>query len=214
MLAVCGVKRGKHADKDGYEVFDVRAIAGDMENYGGSPTGLDEHVTRLKTSDSISDSKKRGVRIVMNGGRVPLQRGGTEQRAIIEMVCDEEKEGVEGEVDPTGEYVNTPAETGDNARDASRRLRRADEDEGEGDKDKDKDDGPAEHQLLKLDKNATALIFESYGPSVDNGNVVDALRMTWYTKLACEGKRDDEKEGEGGSGGSEHWGFFTWLVLL
>ncbi|CAN8103435.1 unnamed protein product [Discula destructiva] len=206
---VCAITRGKRPGEDDLEVIEARPIAGDMQHSGGSSAGLDGHSERLKTSDSISDSKKVGVRIAMYGARWPMQRGGTEQRAIIEMVCSD-LAGTEGEVDPTGEWVSESAE--------ARRLRpRADGDEegdqdGDGDDEDDGGDGLTEHQLMKLPKNETALIFESFGPLADNGKI-DVLRLTWYTKLACE--RDDQKDGGDSSpNGSEHWGFFTWLVII
>lgn len=201
---MCGIKRGKHPNKDDWEVIDVLAIAGELSENGGGPNGLDEHVSRLKTSESHSDSKKEGVRITMSGGRAPLERNGIEQRAVIEMLCDPAKVGTEGEVDPTGEYVTSPDE-------GASRQRRA---EG-GEEDDEEDASPTtEHQLLKTgDKNGTALIFDSYGPLADNGKL-DVLRLTWYTKFACESQDDNGGGSSGGRGSSEHWGFFTWMFML
>lgn len=174
------------------------SIAGDLHEHGGGY--LDPKVTRLKTSDSTSDSKKEGVRIALYGGKHQLGSGGREQRAIIEMVCSDKK-GTEGEWNPSDDkYEQVPPETegyGD-GNSAAARLRRADDEGGDGGK---------EHQLLK--ENA-ALLFDSYGPMADNGNV-DVLRLTWHTELACEGRRDG---GGSGDSQSQHWGFFTWLVIL
>lgn len=177
------------------------AIAGELSENGGGAHGLDPHVARLKTSDSHSDSKKEGVRITMSGGRAPLERNGKEQRAVIEMLCDKNKDGTEGEVDPTGEYISVPADG------ASQRRAEGEEDGQDGN-----ESPTTEHQLLKTgDKNGTALIFDSYGPLADNGRL-DILRLTWYTKFACESQ--DDNGGEGRSGSNEHWGFFTWLFML
>lgn len=179
------------------------AIAGELSENGGNSHGLNEHVARLKTSDSHSDSKKEGLRITMAGGRVPLERGGIEQHAVIEMLCDKNKIGTEGEIDPTGEYISLPGD------DASRRRADGDEDDQDGD-----ESPTTEHQLLKTgDKNGTALIFDSYGPLADNGKL-DVLRLTWYTKFACEGEDQNGGESSGGGGSSEHWGFFTWMFML
>ncbi len=52
------------------------------------------------------------------------------------------------------------------------------------------------------DDNTRSLQFKSYGP-VDN---IDVLRLKWLTERACE---TDEGEGE-----SNHWGFFTWVIVL
>lgn len=139
----------------------------------------------------------------MSGGRHPLEKTGREQRAIIEMLCKKGAKGTEGEWDPSDKYEKVPMETEEAMEGARRRLRRAEGDEsGEGDSE---GDGKTEHQLLK--ENAT-LIFDSYGPMSDNGNV-DVLRLTWHTELACE-----DSETDGGSSSSEHWGFFTWLIIL
>ncbi|EER26775.1 hypothetical protein CPC735_009510 [Coccidioides posadasii C735 delta SOWgp] len=50
-----------------------------------------------------------------------------------------------------------------------------------------------------------SLQFKSYG-EVDK---IDVLRLNWRTKYACEGF----PEGEDGEK-SNHWGFFTWLIIL
>lgn len=176
-----------------------------MADKGGGAAGLDERVTLLDTDDLDPGVKKVGVSVVMSGGRWPLIREGREQRAIIEMVCHPDLAGTEGEVDPTGDFVKEPA---------SRRLRRAGgdeskEDNGDGGNAGD-GEGTTEHQLYKISHEKTALIFKSYGPKADNGNV-DVLHLKWYTKLACEGK--DQTGGQGPSRG-ESWGFFTWLFLL
>lgn len=199
----CAIKHGKRIGEDEYEVEDVISIAGDLSNYGGAASGLDEHVTRLKTSESTSDSQKEGVRITMSGGRHPLERGGKEQRAIIEMLCKKGVKGTEGEWDPTDEYEDTPIDSENVGEGASRRLRRAEGEEGDGTGDGGED--TTERQLLK--ENAT-LIFDSYGPLSDNGNV-EVLRLTWHTEFACEDSQQD-----GGSSSSNHWGFFTWLFVL
>lgn len=190
VVTVCGIKRGIKAESD--EVIDVMSIAGELQDHGGG--ALDPKVTRLKTSDSTSDAQKEGVRIVMYGGRHPQQSSGREQRAIVEMLCAADKTGKEGEWSPKDDkYEQVPVEAEED--DAVGQRKRADGDES---------NNKSEHQLLKED---AALIFDSYGPMADNGNV-DVLRLTWHTKYACEGLPADEYPQ------SEHWGFFTWLVIL
>lgn len=192
---MCAIKRGKREGSTDYEVSDVISIAGELQNHGGGP--LDAEVTRLKTSDSNADSKKQGVRIKLNGGKHELTSGGRRQQAIVEMVCDPNKDGTEGEWTPEDDkYEQGPIEGEEDGAPATRQrgVKRQD---GDG----DGDGATEEHQLLK---DNAALIFDSYGPSGD----VDILRLTWHTKLACEG--------EAGNGGSnnEHWGFFTWVFIL
>ena len=53
------------------------------------------------------------------------------------------------------------------------------------------------------DDNHKDLRFESYEEEGD----LDVLKLTWLTKHVCEGQ-------EVGGGKSNHWGFFTWLIIL
>lgn len=188
---MCGIRRGIKAESD--TVIEVITIAGELQDHGGG--ALDPKFTRLKSSESTADAQKEGVRIVVYGGRHPQQSSGREQRAIIEMLCDKDRTGKEGEWNPKDDkYEVVPEEASEDG--AARWRKRADGDEG---------DGKSEHQLLMPN---ASLIFDSYGPMADNGNV-DVLRLTWHTKYACEGLPADEYPKK-----SEHWGFFTWLVIL
>ncbi|KUI55263.1 Autophagy-related protein 27 [Cytospora mali] len=203
---VCGIRRGIEGETD--TVTDVLPIAGDLKNHGMGD--LDARITRLKTSDSSADSKREGVRIVLNGGRHQKRK----QLAIVEMLCDAERTGKEGEWDPKDDkYEPGQEETekeggGEGEGDAAGRRRRQEdggEDDG-GDGDGDGDGEKSERQLLKPD---SALIFDSYGPMTEDANV-DVLRLTWYTKYACEGLPDEEYP----DNNSRHWGFFTWMVII
>ncbi|KAI2632608.1 autophagy-related protein 27 [Hypomontagnella submonticulosa] len=184
-------------------------IAGDLENHGGGP--LDPEVTRLSTSDSNEDSKKQGVRLVMKGGFAYTDSGDKRsQRTIIEFVCDPKRDGTEGEYDPADDKY----ETNPDAlfpRTSPLLYRAEDDNEGDGDKGDDSEDdgnnGPPKEVQLGL-KSDPSLIFDSYKP-MDEGSSVDVLRLTWYSKYACE-KRDDEPDEQP----SPHWGFFTWVVIL
>lgn len=190
--AVCAIERTIKDDTD--MVSKVVAIAGNLENTGGS--SFEYEATRLKTSDSHDDSKKEGLRLVLKGGKHPLngpRKERREQQAVIEFLCDKEKTGLEGEWESEDRY------DGDD-----KKLRKRDGEE------EDEDDGVesgVEHQLIKDD---AALIWESYG---SEGNDKDILRLTWHTKYACE-NRDDSGDDEGDSDSSSHWGFFTWFILM
>lgn len=189
----CAITRMLKDDTD--SVFKVIAIAGRLENAGGSQ--FEYEATRLKTSDSNSDSSKEGVRLVLKGGKHPLTgpiKDRREQKAIIEFLCDPEKEGTEGEWDAEDKY--------------ERLVRRDDKDKDKDKDDKDEDEGEAsaEHQLKK--ENA-ALIWESY----KSEKKADVLRMTWHTKHACEDKRNDDGK-DGDESASTSWGFFTWVFII
>lgn len=185
--------RGIKGDKD--EVTATIPIAGSLLNHGGGD--LEPQFTRLKTSDSQSDAKKEGVRIVLHGGQSSVSGQKRAQQAVVEMVCNKDKTGKEGEWDPKDDkYEPGEQETEEEGSPAAEKRKRAD---GDGETDPE-----SEHQLLKPD---AALIFDSYGPLADDKKI-DVLRLTWHTKYACEGLPADEYPS------NEHWGFFTWLVIL
>ncbi|KAK1976650.1 autophagy-related protein 27 [Colletotrichum cereale] len=188
----CAIERTIHPGPDNTDVVEkVISIAGDLNDYGGR--ALDAKPERLKSSDSNSDAKKEGVRLILNGGAYPLNKNGRKQKAIIEFICDREKTGLEGEWKPEDQY------------DGSQFRARED------DKDGKDDDGPSpdEKQLLMAN---SSLIWNSYGPSEKND--MDVLRLTWHTKYACE-DAFGKPPSEGGSGdSSSHWGFFTWFFVL
>lgn len=175
-------------------VTRIVAIAGNLENAGGSR--FDVTPTRLKTSDSNSDRQKEGLRLVLTGGKYPLSgvpaKEKKDQKAIIEFLCDPDKEGTEGE------WVWGEGSGKLKARDDEKK-----EEGGDGkDGDKGGEESTIEHQL-KHD-NAT-LIWDSFEEEKDVG----VLRLTWHTKYACE-----SQSGGGDGGSSSSWGFFTWFILM
>ena len=187
----------------------VVAIAGALENVGGSAFEYD--VTRLKTSDSNSDSQKEGLRLVLKGGKHPLSGPVKErrpQRAIIELICDQDKKGTEGEWESEDKYESS---TKLRTRDDQKDPKDGDDKKKDGDGEDDGSESGVEHQLKKPD---AALLWEGYHEEKD----ADVLRLTWLTKAACE-KRDDKNNGdknkdEGDESASSHWGFFTWFVIM
>jgi len=52
-----------------------------------------------------------------------------------------------------------------------------------------------------------SLEFVQYGPDDDNN--VDILRLNWRTKYACEDYKQEQDAQKG-----EHWGFFTWFIIV
>ncbi|KID74072.1 Autophagy-related protein 27 [Metarhizium brunneum] len=199
---VCAISRFIQGDVD--KVETVTAIAGSLENVGGSQ--FEYEATRLNGSDSNSDSKKQGLRLVLKGGKHPLSgpvKDRREQKAVVEFLCDPDKEGNEGEWESEDKYSKL------RRREDKKEDDKDDKDGKDGkDGDGDKDESFGEHQL-KSDK--AALLWESYGPEKD----ADVLRLTWHTKYACE-KRDGDNDNKNGDGGdsSASWGFFTWLVIV
>lgn len=205
----CAITRFLKGDQD--SVTKVVAIAGGLENAGGSQ--FDYEATRLKNSDSNSDSQKEGLRLVLKGGKHPLNGPVSErreQKAVIEFICDPDKTGTEGEWASEDEYEKAPASKRAAEDDKGDKKDKDDKDKSgdEGDKDDDgKQDSSIEHQLKN--ENA-ALIWEDYADQKG----VDVLRLTWYTKYACEkrdGGKDDDHEP---TDSSASWGFFTWFVIM
>lgn len=185
---------------------DVITIAGDLADQGG--TDMDVKLARLSKSDSESDKGKEGVRLTLQGGKHPLDGPTIDrrpQKAIIELLCDKDKEGTEGEWETDEKYFDTKSKRDDK-------------------EDKGKDAGAKEEQLKKAD---AALIWKSYEADGDS----DVLRLEWHTKHACEkrdGGKDDNNKGDDGKGkdgdkGDEkepeqpsngNWGFFTWFIIM
>lgn len=210
---MCAIERLINGDTD--NISEVVAIAGALEQYGG--TQFDYEVTRLKTSDSKSDSDKEGLRLVLKGGKNPLDgplKERTEQKAIIEFLCDEKKTGTEGEWESEDKYEKKKRADKEDDED---KLDDKKDDDKEGDDETDDEDKDGEthsgmeHQLKKDD---AALIWESYEKVKD----AKVLHLTWHTKYACE-KRDGDKDSdkddpEDGEKVSAGWGFFTWLVIV
>lgn len=177
----------------------VWSIAGELKGKDGGH--LNHEVQRLKTSDSNTDSKKEGLRLIMNGGSRNQMGDKRAQRAIIEFLCDPDREGTEGEAKPGEEYDdgNGPIER----RGEFDPFLYAAADGDNGDEDKPK--GP-----IQLGSANASLIFDSYG-KLDSDHDMDVLRLTWKTKYACEKRADD---GGSSSGGSSFFRFFTWLVIM
>ncbi len=209
---VCGIK---HSIKDGKpdEEKEVIPIAGNLADWGGG--SLDHVATRLKTSESHADSQKEGLRLVLKGGRYPLTgppSGRESQRAILELICDRGRDGTEGEWTPSDQYEGAAA-----TQQPFSFLSRRDDHDKEGDKEGDGEDGgdgktpppaPPTSEEKQLKKDDAALVWNSFKNEDLNGELGRVLRLTWYTKYACEDRADDPDEP------SKHWGFFTWLVVM
>lgn len=199
---VCAIKRvDDHIDK-------AIPIAGELRNFGGGD--LDHEVTRLKTSDSNSDSKKEGVLLVMKGGFDRTDSGvKRKQRAIIEFLCDKDRNGTEGEYDPADDkYEPSPDPAMARLNPLLFRAEDGDGDGGDDNGDGDGDDEPPKEVQLGLE-NDPSLKFNSYEPLSEDRNI-DVLRLTWLSKYACENRDNDDS----GESPSSHWGFFTWLVII
>ncbi|KAF1954686.1 hypothetical protein CC80DRAFT_493472 [Byssothecium circinans] len=160
-------------------------IAGHYKFFGNG-RDLDEKYERLKNSKSNADSGKEGVRIELHGGRYPADvKNGTNQRAIIEMVCDPERTGLEGDEKDNGETDDNKDETEEQARRRSLGKR-----DGTG-------------KCEDSDKSLRFCGYEEEEPSKDKK--VQTLRLEWRTKHACEGAETTP---------GSHWGFFTWFIII
>lgn len=160
-----------------------------MQN--GPKAQLDEHFDLLRDLKTNDDAPKEGVRATLNGGRYPFdsKKDGVKQRAIIDFVCDRDREGDEGAEKDTNEK---------------------DEDKKEGedsDKKEEKKLGRREGGKGKCEESDASLRFCGYeDEKTDKDDKVKTLRLEWRTKYACE----DAPAPDGGKG----WGFFTWFIIM
>ncbi|KAL1637792.1 type II membrane protein [Neofusicoccum ribis] len=198
---VCGVEAIQNTVDNTTAISRVIPIAG---NYASSSGGhLDPKWTKLKGSDSNADAEKEGLRLELKGGKYPINRkkNTTKQKALIEFVCDRNRTGTEGtELD--GRDTEDDQEEEKRRRRLAKKLRAREEDEEGDDDDDDDDDDDGDD----ADKNKS-LQFVSYKQEDDG---LDVLRLTWYTKFAC----DDGGKSGSSPGKSEHWGFFTWMIII
>lgn len=207
--ALCPVCALQHVIRDSTDVVsEIIPIAGDLSDVGGA--SLDYHAARLRKSDGdVGD----GLRLTLNGGAYPLDGIKDEkkrQRAVIDLICNLDREGTEGEYTPEDKYDAEASSTS-----PKRKSRREDGGEApkkeEKDKEGDKKDGEKEstHEKQVGDEKA-ALKFVSYGEDKDDAGLA-VLRLTWETKHACAGSLGEpDEDGQA----SHHWGFFTWMVIM
>ncbi|KAI1269737.1 autophagy-related protein 27 [Xylariaceae sp. FL1019] len=211
----CAIKRRIITGDDKSDVIlKATPLAGDFKLGGGD---LEPEISKLSKVDP--DSGKEGLRIIMKGGYdVGDNKVKRKQQVVIDFVCDEERDGTEGEWESEEKYERrtlTAREDEDKKGDGEK------EGEDGGDKEGDEEEGsPPEPSQLGIE-NDPSLVFNRYGAS-DNDNSVDVLKLTWSSKYVCKSKKDDgSKDEDGGKDDGEdkrpsssHWGFFTWLVVL
>ncbi|KAL9087368.1 MAG: hypothetical protein Q9165_006665 [Trypethelium subeluteriae] len=210
LSTVCGIEYAYNSAKGTESIEEVIPIAGDFTLAHGLP--LDPKYKRLKTSESHSDADKEGVRITLHGGRYPNNRTGTRQKLILEMLCDRNRTGLEGDLGDG----RVPLQ--DNSRTlAAREYSEDDDNEGQGPDDggDDEDDGDGGDEEDQ-DKDRS-LRYINYGSEGDGKDEVGVLRLEWRTKWACEGMADQNDGGtddDGGEDKNSHWGFFTWFIIV
>ncbi|KAJ4288477.1 type II membrane protein [Kalmusia sp. IMI 367209] len=193
---VCGTR--ETIDLTGAQNNSIRAIdiAGTYTMKAGPHMVLDEKFRLLRDSGPNSDASREGVLAEFHGGRYPFEDGkkGVDQQAIIEFVCDHEREGNEGDELDDGEKEEPKEDEGgdkgeDGDKKEERRLRRRDGETG------------------KCEESDASLRFCGYDVETsDKDKKVQTLRLEWRTKYACDNAPSD--------GESSHWGFFTWFIII
>ncbi|KAF9883180.1 hypothetical protein FE257_003900 [Aspergillus nanangensis] len=214
VLNICNILKSA-ANRDGLKCGTSKNICGfQYKNYRDRPekdgvafpiAGLDPmghgskdpEVTRLKQMDP----DREGLLVKLAGGEFYNQdRKKKEARAMIEFQCDPDRSGLEG-------LVNDKEEEGTNDEDGSenerRRVRVREEDGEDGDGSSEDGDGssPDEGQ-----DRTRSLTFKSFGSADDDSYV---LKLDWRTRYACDHYKDDKDDAS-----SNHWGFFTWVILI
>lgn len=185
---VCGVREDIDLDGISNSTFHPIDIAGTYTTDTGRK--IDAKFELLRNSRSNSDVAREGLRATLHGGKYPDTKNGTDQRAIIEFVCDKERSGLDDEKKGDGE-----------------------EEKNDG-SDKEKPAGDKTEKFIKRDGSQCeggdqSLRFCGYAnEKSDKGKDVKTLRLEWRTKYACE----DVQASDPGS--SSHWGFFTWFIIM
>ncbi|KAI3327852.1 autophagy-related protein 27 [Xylariaceae sp. AK1471] len=197
---VCRIKRLIKPGEKVDTIDRVTPLAGELGDYGGGP--LDNEESRISKIDP--DSGKEGLRVILKGGFRTTKDGiKRKQQAVIDFVCNKDRNGTEGEYDSEDKYDPDGAPEARASPLLYRSLAtRADDNDEE-------DDTPSKEVQLGIEKDPS-LVFDRYGVS-DSDTNVDVLHLTWSSKYACESKVDD---GSDGKKPSSHWGVFTWIVIL
>lgn len=191
IATVCAIRETIDTSETNNSTITPIDIAGTYSTSVGRP--IDAQFELLRDSKSNSDAGREGIRAELHGGRFPFDdnKNGVDQRAIIEFVCDKERDGLGGGETDDGEREPDDArdEDGDEGEKEGSRLRRRD---GEG-KGKCED---SDHDLRFCG-------YELEQPK--KGKKVQTLRLEWRTQFACEDAPRDE---------GTHWGFFTWFIIV
>ncbi|KAK4130321.1 hypothetical protein BT67DRAFT_429941 [Trichocladium antarcticum] len=139
-------------------------------------------------------AKKEGLRLTLHGSTYQ-QRA---QRTVVEFRCDPDVVGTEGEWESLDEYVPGKGEEGGGKKNGRREAKAGDE------------GGESTPEQQRKKENA-ALVWGGYKREKDDkGGDMDTLYLTWTTKYACDAAVDQPAPDQA----SEHWGFFTWVVIL
>lgn len=148
---------------------------------------IDARFELLKDSKSNADIEREGVRAELHGGRFPWndKKTGLDQQAIIEFVCDPEREGLEGVKEDKSEKEPDEKDSESEKKDSGNNSKR--------------EDKKVEEPSLKV------VSYKVESPSKDKQ--IKTLRLEWRTKHACVNADSDETS-------SSHWGFFTWFIVM
>jgi len=134
---------------------------------------------RLKGSDSHTDSEKDGVRVILSGGTQPFEKGGVKQKAVIEFICDPDREGTETEMPMPGDI----------------------DDDGDKESSLQRRDGAEEKKELAKGP----LVFMGYKSEDVKGEDWSVLRLQWSTKYACENAINEPSVNDGTHWGFFTW---------
>lgn len=134
----------------------------------------------------------------MEGGpkHAGLDDTNKKQKAIVELLCDRNRTGLEGEM--SHEYYEKRTEDGDG------------DEKGDGEKDDETDEGNKKDGKGEKDTSDVepSLKFLKYDTS---GEEYDILRLEWTTRYACENYKEENPDEEGKK---ESWGFFPWFIIM
>lgn len=154
---------------------------------GGNGKPLDPKFELLSSSKDGAQIEQGGLRVELHGGQHELKeiKKKINQRAVIDFVCDPNREGTEGDEKDIGDFE---PESGDS--NGERKLG-------------PRDDG----EVGKCEDSEASLRFCGYELEKVDKNDVKTLRLEWRTKYAC-------KDVHSGPTQPARWGFFTWFIII
>lgn len=187
---VCGIEMLINTFENVSVLQGAIPIAGQYTLHQG--TQLDPKITRLKTSSSASDREKEGFRLELHGLKYPADNG-LKQKAVIEFLCQDKAE------EKGSEERDLSLTTAKRRAVKEEVMVKADDDDG------DEEDHSATGEVAD-DGHGGTLTYMAY-EVVDKTKV---LSLEWKTKYACENSKGDDSETKK----SNHWGFFTWFIII
>lgn len=202
---VCGMRENIDLSQEGNSTITPIDIAGTYKSYNGRE--IEAKFELLRNSKSNSDSGREGLRTILHGGRLPFddKKTGIDQRAIIEFVCDKERDGLEGDEKDGGKSGSD--KEGDK-KDGDKKDDKKDDKKNDKKEEEKKISSREEGSKDSCEESDASLRFCGYEvEKLEKDKKARTLRLEWRTKYACEDAPAERPA-------SSHWGFFGWFFIM